>query len=339
MKKKIRRKLPALFLGIVLLLNVAQTTITWNSDPPPTGSTNRFPPVIRPGQSVLFWAVDLEDLDTKTTFDSTSCTTTTDLVADGSGGSEWCGFDTGTVVDPPDPVCGSAVHGSGTTFVLNTQSWKWPDQGTGDYRSKASASALFIFDDGREDNDPRHDRKLLSASSADKIIPDRVTTEAWGPMYLGSAQYGHSFRHTVNNREFPDFIFEGMGVKEDILLVSCDNPVEPHVSNIIGAANGTWTITDGNCFDECDGHAAGASICSLFAAGNSTVTLFQVYRITSWGWIGKNPNHAIGQQTGFSFSHLQIISFEDISANYTRVTKNGLTGYQGQPVNPNPCGC
>lgn len=310
------------FIVSLVFLMSGQTGLepTYRAEPPPTGSTQVAPILVRPEQVVTFTASNVVDKDTKTSYSisGSNCSSSESLVSDGTSGSKW------TIIDPGTD---GIIEKSGLVATHQVASWKWED-GDGDYGSSATTSGAFLFDDGRQDSDPRHDSQGLGGGSAKKIVPDEITTALGsGPRCIGRVHLGHCFKHTLLNQDEPAFNFAGMGLREEILLITCDNPDPALIAAIIAAANGTWTIVGQNAFNNDDCHGAGSDMSQLLM-NNSSVSLFQVYRITSWGWPGKNPTHAIGMQRGISFSHLQLITFVEENPNMIRVTKNGIS-----------CGC
>lgn len=292
--------------------------VTWSAEPDPTGYCYSHPDKVKLGDEVTFGVQDLEDLDTKTTIVD-FCTPTEELVADDVDGYWWImqpGADLLTVYDVAANIYAVA--------------WNW-DPESGETDAVREIDGLFTFDDGRDGTDARHDSMLLCASTSLKLIPDDITTTLGPPFITPEGSHlGHDFHMALSNTTYPGFSFGGLGIREQIMDVSCDvKRDEDLINSIKNEATGTWSITADNNFDRDDRHAAGMNIARLFAPpnNNSFVTLLQVYRITTGGWPAKNPNHAIGAQGGFlgGLAALHTIVFENVSATFVRVTKDGIT--------------
>jgi hypothetical protein len=277
------------------------------------------------GENIRF-ETQIVDNDTETTtvlfeFSCTSSGTSTPTVrldADTIGG-KWS--ITGGV---PNLISGLTAND------VTAVAWKWNPDDDDNTDSIAEVTGYFEFDDGWLATDPRHDEWICAATSL-KLIPDDITTALGPPWYSAEGHhFGHDFQMTVENETYPGFSFAGLGIREEIMDVDCNvKRNEDLINNIKTEATGTWTILADNRFNLDDRHFAGKNISLLFAPpnNNTTVTLLQVYIITSGGWPAKNPNHAIGQMGGFFgfFAALHYIAYENVSMTFIRVTKDGIT--------------
>lgn len=318
----LRLAVVAAFLATAALLNAGQTSVTtWSNAPDPTGIMEGDPLAMM-GDIGNWWTRELQDFDTRTvaTLASGSCTTSESLILDkGYEKSFWLLFDKGRG--------GAAIEYTGLAFEHSPlSSWVWNTEGDGDYGSSAPATAIFWFNDGRAESDPRHDFKRLGGHTVTKLIPDLMTTTyegcALGPGYVSY----HRYSHTIKNQTYPEFGFDGLELDEEIFWVECSNGDCPQnlQRDLNAQATGTWTVT-GNDLGKCDKHGVGGRLFEALQQHDS-VLVFQRYRILNDNWVGKNLEHGVGKMKGgleAVFSGFHLIRYE-LDGSCMIVEKNGV---------------
>ncbi|HOZ48810.1 MAG TPA: hypothetical protein PK468_19540 [Candidatus Hydrogenedentes bacterium] len=300
--------------------------MAYDDYPPPEGEVEGSPELMRP-QLTFFLVADASDWDTVTMMSSGSCKVVSGLQDDDVSYSYWEISDPG--VDDIEPIVGLAAE-----YI--TEPWDYESDGEGDYGSYATTSATFFCNDGRDSTDPAHDCHALGSVSTTKLVPDEITTELGGPYCWGGNQLGQCFEHTVLNRTYPDYSFQGMTLQEEITDVICDVVEEDAARRIVDAATCIWRVQEDNSWlslqeqpatNDC--HVNSGDVATLLDdINNSYVLLLQVYHIISWNWPEKNPEHHIGQEKDptwiIDFSGFHTILFQQYDESFTLVTKDSV---------------
>jgi len=89
--------------------------------------------------------------------------------------------------------------------------------------------------------------------------------------------------------------------------------------------NSWQSLEDPSLSNDC--HVDSGDMAEILELNPNGVVLMQAFKIDSWGWPGKNPDHRIGRKKDgglINFSGYHTIYFERVSTDYTRVTKDGL---------------
>ncbi len=138
---------------------------------------------------------------------------------------------------------------------------------------------------------------------------------------------GTRFAMSIKNCAYPSFSFNSITIREEAPEVFCQVPDADLIAALKATFNTTWTIGSNNYFE--DSHIAGNIVFDLFDRGNTSITVCQIFRLTSGRWFGVNPTHAIGAQGGFlgglNAVHYVTYTRESATPTFVRVTKDSKT--------------